>query len=93
MFCYSEGKTEKTQYRVPYHRMNATKGYLEHFNNYLYLTFILTNERSTPAEKRQANLEIIIANRKLEWWWRHPNLNKNAVNAGKRELRQKWGVK
>lgn len=88
-FIYSETR-EKPTFFTPYHKMNATKGYLNHYGNFLYLRFILYNERSTAAEKRQANREILICERKLNWWAKHPNLDKQAVEEGKFKLKQQW---
>lgn len=93
MFCYKEGKTEKPEFFVPYSKMNATKAYLGHYDNFLYLSFILNNPLSTQAEKRQANREIAICDRKLNWWAKHPNLDKAAVGEGKRLMHQKWRSK
>ena len=93
MFCYSEGRTEPPSFLVPYSKMNATQGYLRHYDNLLYLQFILYNPKSTPADRKQANRELLICDRKLNWWARHPNLNQADVAEGKKMLNARWGKK
>jgi hypothetical protein len=93
MFVYSEGKQEKPAYFQPYHKMNAVKGYLTHYHNFMYLRFIRDNKLSTDAEKRQAIRELVICERKLTWWQRHPNYDQVAVSEGKRKLHEHWREK
>jgi hypothetical protein len=90
MFCYNEGKGEPPTFFVSYHKMNAVKGYLYHYKNFLYLRFIRDNPLSTDAEKRQAIREIAICDRKLTWWQRHPNYDEVAVQVGKKALHNIW---
>jgi hypothetical protein len=93
MFIYSEGQGEKLTFFTPYHKMNATQGYLNHYANFMYLRFIRDNPNSSTADKRQASREIVICDRKLNWWLRHPNLEHAAVSAGKRKLHEQWRMK
>lgn len=74
---------------VPYHRWNANKGWLKHYENSLTLTFIVhaTKDR---VEKAQAQKELDIADRKMKFWENHPNFEKAVVIRGAEELKRKW---
>ena len=90
MFFYNDsGKGEKG-YLPPYHKQNASKYYLNHYRNWMFLRFILYNTRSTPAEKRQANKEMVICDRKLEHWKKHVNFDMKVVEEGKCEINRQW---
>lgn len=76
---------------IKYDRINATAGYLRHFNNLCYLEFIAANPRATWQERQQAEKEIPIAKRKMEWHKNHPNFNRQAVERGMIAIRRQWG--
>ena len=88
---YNETRN-KPQFFTPYHKMNATQGYLTHYGNFLYLRFIETNTLATKAEQRQASREILIAERKMTWWQKHPNYDQLEVTEGKRKLHNQWHI-
>jgi hypothetical protein len=71
--------------------MDGTKAYLRHFDNYLFLQFVSTNERASELEKRQARHELTICERKLEYWKRHPRYEHEAALRGVSELKKNWG--
>ena len=48
-------------------RINSTKAYINHVENYFYLRFIL-DKSDNFIEKNQANKEILIAERKMLFW-------------------------
>ena len=60
---------------VPYNRLNANKRWSEHTYNLIILKHI---ETTTPdvREKIQAAKEIIVCQKKITWWERHPNFIK-----------------
>ena len=93
MFCYSEGRQEPPAFFTPYSKQDATKAYLRHYDNLLYLQFILYNPKSTPKDRKQANSELLICDRKLNWWLKHCNINMVAVTEGKKLLNARWGKK
>jgi len=93
MFCYNEGRTEPPSFFTPYSKQDATKAYLRHYDNLLYLQFILYNPFSTPVDRKQANAELLICDRKLTWWGRHPNLSQIDVAEGKKRLNAMWRKK
>ena len=74
---------------VPYETWNATKHYLEHYANYLFLNAIVAKPRD-PLEKRQAVKELGICERKLQYWARHPNWDAAAVTAECARLKAQW---
>src|SRR5882672_4387299 len=93
MFRYSEGKQEPPAFFTPYSKQNATQAYLRHYDNLLYLQFILYNPKSKPKDRKQANSELLICDRKLNWWLKHRNINMVAVAEGKTKLNKMWGKK
>ncbi len=61
-FCYPH-TPEKPDFQVPYHRQNATRRWLTHQENSLYLTFIEQNTKD-GREKAQCSKELAIAAKK-----------------------------
>ncbi|GAA4523278.1 hypothetical protein GCM10023174_04920 [Chelativorans composti] len=49
------------------------------------------NPRATELEKRQARLEMTIAEKKLAFWSRHPNFDKEEAMRGVEALKRAWG--
>lgn len=74
---------------VPFEEWDAVGAYLRHYDNYLYLDFIVHNTDDW-REKRQALKEIGICERKLKYWERHPNYDLQKVLNGVAELKKKW---
>ena len=89
MACLVYDDSVKSKAYIKYDNINATKGYLTHYANKLYLSFIL--EKSTDrAEKQQASKELLICDRKLEYMKRHPNYDHKAVLLGVEKLKKDW---
>lgn len=59
--------------------VDGTKAFLSHFNNYLFLKFVANNPESTLDEKIQAESEMLICEKKLEFWEKHPKFVLSAV--------------
>jgi hypothetical protein len=78
----------------PYH-YDGVKQYEKHFSNLMYLDFIAVNSRSTFAEKRQAEAEILIAKRKLKYWKRIVDVQGNSVAmiSAIQSVKKQWKVK
>lgn len=70
-------------------RANATNQYLKHFANVMYLKFI-ANESKDPREKIQAAKEILIGERKMRFWERHPNYIKSVAEQEIKKIRDQW---
>ena len=88
---YSDAKGEGGQPSVPYHRWNAVKGYLNHYSNYLMLSFIAQSTRDR-AEKHQAVKELAICERKMRFWTTHPNYDQSEVTKGCAALKRDWAI-
>jgi hypothetical protein len=69
-------------------KIDATKCYLNHYGNKLYLSFVAKN--GTQNEKWQAEKELIICERKLKYWERHRNFIGSAAVAGMEKLNKQW---
>lgn len=81
----------KSDFVIPYGRLNANAGYLRHYDNYLYLDFILkTTDRNN--ERTQAAKELKICERKLEYWRRHPNFVSSVVMPQVEEKKKHWNI-
>ncbi len=89
-FFYSEQREPFTG-SVDFHKLNAVKGYLGHYDNLLFLTFM--SNKGTFQEKAQARKELVICERKLKWWQNHPNYVQNEVLAGIDKLKAAWSAK
>jgi len=69
---------------------NPHKYYVEHFSNLLYLDFIARN--GTFGEAHRATKEIAIAQRKLNFWSRHPAFNVQCVANELSRLKREWKI-
>lgn len=78
----------KEQFQFDLSKANATKCYLTHYANSLYLTFMLQN--GTQAERRDALKELDICDRKLKFWERHHNYDHDLALQGMEEEKKKW---
>lgn len=70
-------------------QMNPHKPYLTHYSNLLHLQFILNNS-TDRVEKHQAAKEVIICERKLAFWARHPSWNPTLIANETAKLKQQW---
>jgi hypothetical protein len=87
MFFYSE-KSAPSAHPVDVWKMNANTAYMNHFDNYLFLSFML--EKGTDAEKRQSAIEMTICERKMEFWERHHSFNSDIVKSLKEKKIREW---
>jgi hypothetical protein len=76
----------------PYHKQDATKRYLSHYENYLYLAFIQENTKDR-AERAQATKELTMCEKKMAHWQHHVNYDHAAALQGIMELKKKWSKK
>lgn len=89
MFFYSDTRMPGAP-KIDIWKMNGTKAYLRHYDNYLFLQFVTVNPRSTETEKRQARLELTICEKKLEFWRKHPNYDHDEALKGVQALKRNW---
>lgn len=69
---YDENPAPYTGPPIDFYKINANKGFLTHTYNLLSLEWI-RDHTDDWREKRQCDLEIKIANRKIDYHRRHPN--------------------
>jgi len=79
MFCYSttnDAMTRITAFAKPFDasRCDANKCARTHLHNYFYLKFLLLNS-DDAREKIQANKELVVCERKLQFWQRQATFN------------------
>ena len=87
---YSEDVREPfTGRRIPYEDQPATKYYLRHLDNLLFLEAVSRAPRDF-VEKCQAEREIRIAQRKMAHWQHHPNFNTREATAQTATRRLQW---
>lgn len=78
--------------RVDYYDLDATKHWLTHYANQLFLEAILRAPKSW-AERKQAAAELEICARKQVYWARHPNWSAFRAGQGALQLKTQWGAK
>ncbi|PZR92305.1 MAG: hypothetical protein DI537_14065 [Stutzerimonas stutzeri] len=91
MFFYSDS-TSGGQSTVNVWKMNGTKGYLRHYENYLFLSFVMNNPLASRVERAQATKELAICEKKLAFWRRHPLYVHEDAMKGVNDLKQNWQV-
>lgn len=87
MYFYSDiaprGKSD-----IDVWKMNGSKAYLRHYDNYLVLNFIAKN--GTRQERAEVEKEILICERKLAFWEKHPNYDREVVARAKEQMLKDW---
>ena len=68
-------------------RVDPTRAYLRHYENYLYLQF-LSRKSPDPQERGQALRELTIAERKLKFHER--TADRAGMLSGIQALKRKW---
>lgn len=88
MFFYSE---TSGPYEGPdLSKLSPNICYLNHFKNLMYLEFISAHSESTILEKLQAEKEIAICQRKLEFWKHRNGFDTKLVEGNMRVIRSQW---
>lgn len=87
-FIYSDTK-EPFSGSIDFTRINATKKYLEHYENLLQLEFI-ANNTANRVERAQCEKEMDIARRKMSYWERMPNFSREEMVLGCAKAKEKW---
>jgi len=72
---YSGGKSHGI---VDFNTADAGKYYVRHYENWLILCDIFAHE-TDKMRRRQANSEIRVAQRKMDFWMRHKNFEPTEV--------------
>ena len=87
MFFYSD-TAPRSSVQIDVWRMNANKAYMRHYENFLFLDFILNN--GNDREKVEAKVELKICERKLDFWKKHPNFEPQTVQALVEKMHIAW---
>jgi len=86
---YSNSKSKAI---IDFVTADAVKYYIRHYENWLFLCEVFAGAPD-KEQRRQANYEIRIAQRKMDFWMRHRNMNveeaarqMSAIRIGRRNL-------
>ena len=74
------------------HNLDPVKQWSKHYGNYLYLKFIYDNTKNW-AEKRDANKEMGIAQKKMDYWYKMDKTKVAELATAKKELDVQWNIK
>jgi hypothetical protein len=66
--------------------------YLRHYGNLKYLQFIFDNTENR-VERHQANKEIEIARKKMDWWSKKHGFDYKHIETGKKKIDREWASK
>ena len=90
---YSDEKNIRSAW-TNFWEMDGVRHYITHYDNFLYLKFVINNPDATRIEKVQAQKEITKASKKCDFWLlvakRQNRLSE--LSTKEQELRKKWGV-
>lgn len=87
MFFYGD-ESVRTQMTKSVWEMNANHHYMVHYSNYKSLKFFAAN--GTLSEKLQAEKELVLCERKLAFWEKHPRFELDIVLKEKQEEDRRW---
>jgi hypothetical protein len=65
--------------------------YATHLDNYYYLKFIAEHTQDV-LERIQANKEILVAEKKLAFWAKHPQFVQSKGIEQTEQVKSKWGL-
>jgi len=91
LYSDTEKSTFDPRRAVPYHEQKATINALKHYENLLFLTRI-TEEPKSFMERMQAEKELVICQRKIDHWRRHPNFSTKDFSEGCLIKKKQWGI-
>lgn len=91
MFFYSDSGSGGSVNLNMLSRMDPTKQYCKHLDNWFFLKFVLMNSTDF-AERAQANKELTICERKMTYWKRNGRFDSAAAQRYKDELKKQWAA-
>ncbi|TXN08942.1 hypothetical protein FV222_00280 [Methylobacterium sp. WL103] len=83
------GSDDRSDVKIDVWKMDGTKAYLRHFDNFLTLDFI-AKESKVTRERAQARSEMEICQRKLLFWKKHPRYDHDEAVKGASKLKAMW---
>lgn len=88
MLVYEENPVRRRSGAFDPSKYDATSQWLTHYQNLLTLEFFARN--GTRDERVQAERELAVARRKLDFWKRQARWNESNAIAGKNALDRQW---
>lgn len=91
---YGDTRGEPFQSKIPISEWDedtVMKVWKKHRENRAFLFFMYKN--GTIAEKQQAAKELEICDRKLAFWERHPQFNRETAGRFAQEIMKQWAKK
>lgn len=85
---YSDTEERQPGIRLNLDRINPNKPYARHAAAWFYLRFMLA--RGTTLEKKQASRELLICERKMAFWYRHPAFSIEEAGKAIKEQQKLW---
>jgi|ERR1700761_2441927 len=76
--------------RTKYDDLPASKFWITHYSNFCYLDWMSKHPDTSFAEKAQAKKELLIAQRKMDYWKRHPNWQKSHCENEANKIKSMW---
>lgn len=92
MYFYTDTPLRDKDSQINVWKMNGTKAYMRHYDNKLFLRFVANNKRSTLKEKLQAEHELKICERKLDFWHKHPNTDHDQLRGLIEKANREWSA-
>ncbi len=89
MYFYSDTSVREHSGPIDVWRMNGTKQFLKHYENFLTLSF-MAKETPDRLERHSLEKELEICRRKLSFWSKHPNYSVEAATLGVQRLKAAW---
>ncbi len=87
MFCY-ELNAPRASFPIDVNRMDGTKAYMRHYDNWLFLNFMIEN--GNFQERAQAQAELKVCERKMKFWTHHHNYDAARVLELKEKRLNEW---
>lgn len=88
--CYSDEQVPFTGRPVPYSEQNATRHWATHYRNSRELQFYISSPLSTFHERARARQEMVVCDRKMEHWRRHPNFSVSEAAQVRATIDREW---
>jgi hypothetical protein len=83
--------TEPRPTNVPLGRLNPTRQYIKHLENWFFLKLVLMNDESM-INRHQASKELAICDRKLAYWAKKAGFDEAEASRALQELKSKWQI-
>lgn len=86
---YNENEPRNFSGGVNIYAMNPHKPFEKHLRNWFYLDFIAKNSDDFK-EKGQAEKELVICQRKIDYWKKHPNFERSEEERITNLVKKEW---